>query len=310
MKNMKKTDSMQTFLFENKPARGALVHLDKALETILNKHDYPNLIEKTLSEAIISTLLLFSISKQDSRLTLQFQGEQGADISFLSVSCTPDWKIRALAQYNKNCKGLNNSDSKSLEIIEKSLKNGQLIITFEPEKRSSTSQRYQSIVTVLHGSIALAMEEYFTQSVQNKTRIFIQSDITKTKKRISAFMLQFLPSTSAVKSQKVEDLEKFDELCIFAESLRDKELLETDNNKLLKNLFNEEDLRLFDSKQISFFCPCSKDKMEQAIINLGKEEAFKILQEQDNAQINVKCEFCLSEYDFDQSALEKLFKVN
>ena len=63
------------------------MHLDKALETILDKHDYPKLIEKTLSEAIISTLLLFSISKQDSRLTLQF-GEQGADISFLSVSCT------------------------------------------------------------------------------------------------------------------------------------------------------------------------------------------------------------------------------
>jgi molecular chaperone Hsp33 len=307
---MKNTDSMQTFIFENKPACGALVHLDKALETILDKHDYPKLIEKTLSEAIISALLLFSISKQDSRLTLQFEGNDGADISFLSVSCTPDWKIRALAQYNKDCKQLNKTGTESLEVIEKSLKNGKLIITFEPEKKSSSSQRYQSIVPILHGSISQAMEEYFTQSVQNKTRVFIQSDITKTKKHISAFMLQFLPSTSSIKTDKIEDLAKFDELCIFAESLRDKELLETDNKKLLKNLFNEEDIRLFDSKEISFFCPCSKDKMEQAITNLGKEEAFKVLHESDNAQINVKCEFCLSEYDFDQSALEKLFKVN
>ena len=52
-----------------------------------------------------------------------------------------------------------------------------------------------------------------------------------------------------------------------------------DKYNVVKNLFNEEDLRLFDSKQISFFCTCSKDKMEQSIINLGKEEAFKILQD-------------------------------
>ena len=60
------------FIFIDKPAQGMLIHLNTSLEQILDKHDYPLIIKKILSEAIISNLILFSNSKTSGSITLQF----------------------------------------------------------------------------------------------------------------------------------------------------------------------------------------------------------------------------------------------
>ena len=321
-----KSDSIQNFIFENQPARGCIIHLNNSITEILNKHDYPIIIQNLIAESIVSTLFLFSICKTKGRLTLQMIGE--GELKLLSVRANTEGQIRALAQYDKD---KINAKTKIKDLTD-ILRLGRLSVTFEPEHSKDNAYRFQSMIPVLEGSVANAMESYFNLSVQNPAKIIIQSDIKKDNKKdnkqnktpkISAFILQYLPpaSNSSNKNNKNnlnslskdELLEKFNELSILAESLRPDEINNTDNKVLLKKLYHNEDITIFNSKELSFYCGCSKDKMQSAIISAGKEEALAILEEQktpdqnSEAELVVTCEFCLKHYSFNRQDVENLF---
>ena len=55
-------------------------------------------------------------------------------------------------------------------------------------------------------------------------------------------------------------------------------------------------------------CTCSREKIEGIIKGLGKDEALDIVRE--NGSINVHCEFCNTDYDFDKCDVERIFDVD
>lgn len=322
-------DTKQNFIFIDKPAQGMLIHLNTSLEQILDKHDYPLIIKKILSEAIISNLILFSNSKTSGSITLQFlnnnkSNNKDNEISFISVKCNSKGQMRALAQYDKNKINHKTNNTSQLNILEKTLKNGSLSITFEPDTKSQS--RYQSFIPVNHGSISEAMESYFTKSVQNPTKIIIQSDIKNKSANISALMLQFLPNSdldidkklSSETDNNIDKQEQFNELCVLADSLYLKqnkdELQNSENSHMLKKLFFHEDIKIFDKQKLSFVCGCSKLSMEKAIISLGKDQALELInqqkQETGNSELVATCEFCLNKYEFNEKKVIDLFKLH
>ena len=316
-KNLNNKDTKQGFIFVNKPASGVIIHLNNSIEQILEKHNYPLIIQKLLSEAVISNLLLFSNSKTKGSMTLQFLNKDDHKnnyISFISVKCNSKGQMRALAQYNKD----KINDNSKQDILAKSLKNGNLSITFEPDNNNS-NKRFQSFIPVNHGSIAEAMESYFEKSVQNPTKIIIQSNIKDNLNNISALMLQFTPEPkNSENTDNLENENSFDELSILAESLllpgcKD-ELLKTKNEIMLKKLFFNDDMKIFPQEKLSFFCGCSKLNMERAIISLGKEQALKLIEEQKtqsgNSDLMATCEFCLNKYEFDEKFVKKLLEMH
>ena len=52
---------------------------------------------------------------------------------------------------------------------------------------------------------------------------------------------------------------------------------------------------------VGYRCNCSKERMERAIISLGKQEIQDIIDEQGQAEI--VCQFCNQGYTFDRDAL-------
>ena len=53
-------------------------------------------------------------------------------------------------------------------------------------------------------------------------------------------------------------------------------------------------------------CNCSKQKMEEGLITIGKEELQKIIKEDGKAEL--VCHFCNKKYDFSKEELEELLK--
>ncbi len=53
-----------------------------------------------------------------------------------------------------------------------------------------------------------------------------------------------------------------------------------------------------------YFCPCSKERMERALISLGREEIQSIINEDSHAELS--CQFCNNKYDFSKDELEKI----
>jgi molecular chaperone Hsp33 len=113
-------------------------------------------------------------------------------------------------------------------------------------------------------------------------------------------MLQTLPA-----EQEDKDL-SFEHVVQLANTLHGDELLKLDNATILHRLYHQEVVRTFTSQPLRFGCSCSLARMENALLGIGKEEAMSILAER--AYIEVTCEFCHRQYQFDQIEIEKLFK--
>ena len=64
------------------------------------------------------------------------------------------------------------------------------------------------------------------------------------------------------------------------------------------------DVDILESREVGYVCDCSRERMERAIISLGKKEIDDIIKEQGEAEI--VCSFCNTAYKFDSAQLEKM----
>ncbi|MCH5185414.1 MAG: Hsp33 family molecular chaperone HslO [Oscillospiraceae bacterium] len=65
---------------------------------------------------------------------------------------------------------------------------------------------------------------------------------------------------------------------------------------------------LMENKTVTprYECPCSKERMERAVISLGREEIRNIIDEDGHAELS--CRFCDNKYDFSKEELEKMLE--
>ena len=72
--------------------------------------------------------------------------------------------------------------------------------------------------------------------------------------------------------------------------------------ELIMEIMKDFEIDILDETEIEYNCDCSLERMERAIISLGKEEIQNIIDEQGEAEI--VCQFCDRKYLFDKHALE------
>ena len=60
---------------------------------------------------------------------------------------------------------------------------------------------------------------------------------------------------------------------------------------------------LLDEQDARYRCDCSRERMERALISLGRKELTELSKEQD--EIEIGCQFCGSSYTFKASELLK-----
>ena len=73
-------------------------------------------------------------------------------------------------------------------------------------------------------------------------------------------------------------------------------------NQVLEGL----NVEVTDTLPAKFSCNCSKDRIEKAIISIGKKEIQAMID--DDKPIEVKCHFCNTAYKFEVEELKKLLK--
>lgn len=74
--------------------------------------------------------------------------------------------------------------------------------------------------------------------------------------------------------------------------------------EILYRLFGENDVTIHEKMPIEFRCKCSKDRIANAIISLGKEEIQAMIDEDHGAEAT--CHFCNEVYHFTEEELEAL----
>lgn len=279
------SDTVQRFLFEQYDIRGEFVCLDESYQDIISKHQYPQPVQHLLAECLATVVLLTETLKFKGTISLQLKAKHL--VPMLVAECTHDRKIRATAQYDvsdvENCQ-LNGQGDVLLD--------GQLAITITPVD----GQRYQSIVALESSSVKQAIEQYFETSEQLATRVWLSVG----NGRAAGMLLQRLPQ------QKCEDQDAWQRLCLLSNTITAQELLTVEVPVLLKRLFVEEDVMLFDSEKIQFSCSCSRKRTEDMLKSLGHGEVQSILDEQ-GGEISVDCQFCHEIYRFSGDEIMSLF---
>ena len=290
------SDTLHRFQLENLHVRGEWLSLSQSWQEIQSTTDYPPAIRQVLGEALVAISLLADSLKFDGSLVLQIHGT--APVSMLVVQATSDGSIRGLA----NWQGEISSNASFKELFQPvddkngNSRQGTMAISVEPS--STQGERYQSLVSLEGDSLAECFTQYFAQSEQLNTRLWLAVD----DKTAAGLMLQSLPAEE-VQTQS----DGWNHASILADTIKDEELLELPAQELLHRLYHEEDLRIYDAKSIRFECTCSQEKIEHTVRSIGEEEANSIIAEQ--GSVTVDCDFCNTNYVLDSVDVTRLFSV-
>lgn len=75
---------------------------------------------------------------------------------------------------------------------------------------------------------------------------------------------------------------------------------------ILEELFEGLSLDIMDKVPTAFSCNCSRERVEKALISVGKSEIQSMID--DNEPIEMNCHFCNTKYVFDVEELKKILK--
>jgi molecular chaperone Hsp33 len=283
-------DTLHRFLFERFPIRGHLVHLDSAWRALIEHRTYPDAIRDTLGEAVVASVLLAATIKFEGVLSLQLQGD--GPMHLLLAQCTSGLGIRGLARHRESA-ALESRDIGDLSGA------GNLTVTLETD---AGAQRYQGIVPIEAGRLADSLQAYFQNSEQLPTRLWLHAD----EFGASGMLLQRLPERDLQPSADAAAIEDaWRRVQIIGDTLTSKELSTLKDAEILHRLFNEDDLRLFESSPVYFRCRCSRERVAGMLQGLGEAETRSVLAEQ--GKVEVHCDFCNRGYVFDAVDVAQLF---
>lgn len=287
---MKITDLLHRFTFENMPVRGEYVHLNESYQTIVNQHAYPEAVRRLLGEALAAAVLLSAIIKYDGRVTVQFRGE--GKLKLLLAQCTNEMKIRGLVKCDEDL---------SYDELMASFQDGVLVIMLDSGVNKT---RYQGIVAWKGNSLAESIENYFKESEQLATHLRLAASETEAV----GFLLQIMPTQDrqAVEIEKHVLAPSWQHALSLTQHMSEHDLLTLTYVDLLNKLYPGETLRVYDPSSVAFQCTCSKQRSQEAVYLMGREEAEEEIK--DKQVIVVTCDFCGKEYIYDRVDVANIFE--
>lgn len=161
---------------------------------------------------------------------------------------------------------------------------------------------YVGQVALLSGEIAEDLTYYYATSEQTPSSVGLGVLLNKdnTIKAAGGFIIQLMPGCPDEIIDKLEA--KINSLSSVTTMLSEG----MSPNDILKDILGDMDLEFNESLDLSFKCNCDKDRIEKALISVGKKELQEMID--DGKSIEVKCHFCNKAYDFNVTELKEMLK--
>lgn len=285
------TDTLHRFLFDTAPVRGELAQLHNSYKTIVHQHPYPPALRRLLGEALVVAALLSAIIKFDGRLTVQFRGK--GKLRLLLAQCDNHFNMRGLAKWDGDL---------SYDDLMAAFHDGVLAIMLDS---GVNTNRYQGVVAWQGNSFVESIENYFRQSEQLATKIWLKV----TDDNAAGFLLQVVPGQDSTNTELDPDAQgEWERVIKLTQAKLDQDdLTEVDPELFLPTLYPDDAIRIFPEVELRFQCACSRKRGEDAILILGREEAAEELASKQ--MIKVTCDFCNQEYVYSKEDVDALFEA-
>ena len=253
---------------------------------------------RTITGAAIMGLMLKS---ESDKLTVQFKGDG------------PAREILATANAKGEVKGYIADPSVDLPLKQngkldvggavRGLGTGSLTVI----KDLGLKEPYVGRIELVSGEIAEDLTQYYVSSEQQPSSVALGVRMAEDGSVGAAggMFVQVLPQAQD------ECLDKLEETLFFMDSFT---LLvqdaEGDVYRLLDLIFGKmpEEFRpeVLEERDVSWHCDCSRERMEKALISIGKKDLCEIIAEDKGAELT--CQFCRKKYRFSEEELIALLK--
>ena len=297
------------FLFEGLPVRGMLVRLTDAWVEVLRRRDavgaHPGEVRVLLGEMAAAGVLMQGNIKFNGALVLQVFGDGPVKLAVAEVQ--PELTFRVTAKVVGEV-----AAGASLEAMLNVHGQGRCAITLDPKDKLPGQQPYQGVVP-LHGDqreplqqVQQVLEHYMLQSEQLDTRLILAAN----DEVAAGLLIQRMPvegggNLGARNEDQIGINEAFNRIALLSATLTREELLALRPGQILRRLFWEETVRVFEPDTPRFACTCSRERVRNMLRGLGRDESDGLIAER--GEVEVGCEFCGSQYRFDAVDVGEMF---
>lgn len=161
---------------------------------------------------------------------------------------------------------------------------------------------YIGKIPLVTGEVGDDLTKYFAVSEQVPSAVGLGVLVDKdyTAKAAGGFIIQVMPEATEEDITRLEtNLEAVKSVTALFEEGKTPE-------DILKILLVGFDYHITDTIDTKYYCNCSRERVEKALISLGTEEMEKIMEEDGKAELS--CHFCSNKYNFTKDDLKKLLE--
>lgn len=161
---------------------------------------------------------------------------------------------------------------------------------------------YVGQVPISTGEIGDDLAYYFVTSEQVPTAVAVGVlvDTDLSIKASGGLIVQMMPDQNEMLADiityRLEEIPPISTLIAEGKSAED----------ILNMLFDDMDLKIHERIDVDYVCDCSQDRIERALISLGREELTRLKDEEEHMEVH--CHFCNKKYNFTKIDIENLLK--
>ena len=266
----------------------AITTLD-TVEEARRLHALSPIVTAALGRLMSGALMMADMLKSEAdRLTIQVEGD--GPLRGMTVTADQAGHVKG---YPKNPLVLLPPNEAGHLNVGGAVGRGSLTVV----KDTGSLNPYVGQVELYSGEIAEDLTYYFAQSEQTPTSVGLGVLVSpdNTVKKAGGFLIQLMPGAE---EELVDLLEgNLKSLAPVTQILRDGMTPEDMLDQALRGL----DVKKNGTKPVSFFCGCSRERMERALVLLGKEELSCMIE--DAEPVELRCKFCNRAYRFSVAEL-------
>jgi molecular chaperone Hsp33 len=268
--------------------RFSIAEISNTASEISKLHQLNQEMSVFLSKTMLGALFLAEMTKNQQRVSIQWKDDN--DKSALAYSDRYG-RMKAVAYGDR----LEEGDIRNEFILGQGI---MKVIRWQYD-----SDFYQSYTNLIEDTFETNFLKYLGESEQVKSIVGMDVETQKdvvSSLRVKGVMFEALPEATEEDivfiKKNIEPLLKKESFWnLSAEEMR---------SELMIALSSE--LLVLSTEEPAFICDCSRFKVSEIILSLGRIEADSILDEL--GQIEITCEFCKTAYQYNQEDVQVLFK--
>ncbi|MHB8170036.1 MAG: Hsp33 family molecular chaperone HslO [Thermincolia bacterium] len=262
------------------------------IEEARNRHDTFPTATAALGRTLTAALLMGITLKGDETLTLRIFGN--GPLGGVIAQADAQGKVRGYVQ--EPYTHLPSNPQGKLDVGGAVGKEGFLYVT----RDTGLKEPYTGTVPLVSGEIAEDIAHYYVTSEQIPTVVALGVLVDTDNHVLAAggYIIQLMPGAGEdVISALEQNLKGATPVSALVE-------LGYSPEKILDEVLKGFDVNVLESKEVSFTCTCSKERLEKVLISLGEKELEHMIQDQGGAEL--VCHLCGDMYEFSRVELEKL----